>query len=84
MSGRPKKQETTSSDLRIAFKTILDALCEIQYEECEQILSDAFIERSRIKDLDVDVSESESEEEEVKDMEEIVDDEDFDINNEIW
>jgi hypothetical protein len=62
MSGRPKKQETTSMDLRIAYKTILDALCEIQYEECAQLLEDCFTERARIKDLDVDVSESEEEE----------------------
>ena len=81
----PKKQETTSRDIQHAFQSILEILCDIQYEECEQILSDAFNERSKIKDLDVDVSESEEEEEEeVKDMEEIVDDEDFDINNEIW
>ena len=59
----PKKQETTSMDLRIAYKTILDALCDIQYEECAKLLEDCLTERARMNDLDVDVSESEEEEE---------------------
>lgn len=84
----PKRQITTSRDIQHAFQSILEILCEIQYEECASLLEDCLSNRAKMNDLDVDVSESEEEEgeeeEEVKDMEEIVDDEDFDINNEIW
>lgn len=83
----PKKQETTSRDIQHAFQSILEILCDIQYEECASLLEDCLSNRAKMNDLDVDVSESEEEQEEKEeeeDMEEIVDDEDFDINNEIW
>jgi hypothetical protein len=81
----PKRQITTSMDLKSAYQSIIEILCDIQYEECSTLLEDCLRERATMKDLDVDVSESEEEEEEQEeDMEEIVDDEDFDINNEIW
>lgn len=58
----PKKQETTTQDLRYAYKTILETLCDIQYEECASLLEDCLRDRARMKDLDVDLSESEEEE----------------------
>jgi hypothetical protein len=82
MSGRPKKQITTSRDIQHAFQSILEILCDIQYEECASLLEDCLRDRAKMNDLDVDISESEEEQEE--EMEDIVDDEDFDIDNELW
>jgi len=59
----PKKQETTSRDIDSAIRDIYKILCEIQYEECENILEIAWGDRRKEKGLDVDESESESEEE---------------------
>jgi len=59
----PKKQETTSRDIDYAIREIYKILCEIQYEECENILNKAYSERARENYLDVDISESEDEEE---------------------
>ncbi len=59
----PKKQETTYSDINYAIEAIISILKEIQYEECENILNQAYSGRARENDLDVDISESESEEE---------------------
>lgn len=60
----PKKQITTSQDLRSAYLNIIEILSEIQYEECSTLLEDCLRDRARMNDLDVDVSESEEEEEE--------------------
>jgi hypothetical protein len=78
----PKKQITTSRDIQHAFQSILEILCDIQYEECASLLEDCLRDRAKMNDLDVDISESEEEQEE--EMEDIVDDEDFDIDNELW
>lgn len=82
----PKKQETTSRDIQHAFQSILEILCDIQYEECASLLEDCLSNRAKMNDLDVDISESEEEEEQEheQEMEDIVDKEDFDINNELW
>jgi hypothetical protein len=77
----PKKQITTSRDIQHAFQSILEILCDIQYEECASLLEDCLRDRAKMNDLDVDISESEEEQEE--EMEDIVD-EDFDIDNELW
>lgn len=86
MSGRPKKQITTSRDIKFAFQKIIEILCDIQYEDCSELLEDCLRERARMKNLNVDVSESEEEEEHEKEdeIEDIVDDDDFDIKNELW
>ena len=60
----PKKQITTSMDLRSAYQNIMEILSDIQYEECSSLLEDCLRDRSKINDLDVDVSESEEEDEE--------------------
>ncbi len=59
----PKKQETTYSDINYAIEAIITILKEIQYEECENILNQAYSVRARENDLDVDISESDEEEE---------------------
>jgi len=57
----PKKQETTYSDINYAIEAIISILKEIQYEECENILNQAYACRARENELDVDISESEEE-----------------------
>ncbi len=58
----PKKQQTTYADINYAIEAIITILKEIQYEECENILNQAYSCRSRENSLDVDISESEEEE----------------------
>jgi len=60
----PKRQETTSRDIDFAIREIYKLLCDIQYEECQGVLEQAFESRARDNDLDVDISESEEEESE--------------------
>ena len=56
----PKKQHTTYADINYAIEAIISILKEITYEECENILNQAYSARARENDLDVDISESES------------------------
>ena len=65
----PKKQITTISDINYSIEAIVCILNDIIYEECENILTIAFNERSKNKELDVDISEEEEEEEENKNNE---------------
>jgi len=58
----PKKQQTTYADINYAIEAIISILKEIQYEECENILNQAYSERARETELDVDLSESDDEE----------------------
>jgi hypothetical protein len=80
----PKKQITTSRDIRFAFQKIIEILCDIQYEECSSLLEDCLRDRAKMNNLDVDISESEEEQEQEEEIEDIVDNEDFDIDNELW
>lgn len=65
----PKKQQTTYADINYAIEAIITILKEIQYEECENILNQAYSCRARENSLDVDISESEEEEEQSDDPE---------------
>ncbi len=52
----PKKQETTSRDIQHAFQSILEILCDIQYEECASLLEDCLYNRSKMNVLGVVIS----------------------------
>ena len=57
----PKIQITTHSDINYAIEAIISILKEIQYEECENILNQAYSARARETDLDVDLTECDDE-----------------------
>ena len=52
-----------TDNINYAIEAIITILKEIQYEECENILNQAYSVRARENDLDVDISESDEEEE---------------------
>lgn len=62
----PKKEETTSQDLKYAFQSIIEILSHIEWEECSTLLEDCLRDRARMKDLDCDLSESEEEDEDLQ------------------